>query len=34
VPRHEHDQLKKRLDDLGYPYWEETENPAYRAFLG
>jgi threonine dehydratase len=34
VPADEHDQLKRRLDDLGYPYWEETDNPAYRAFLG
>jgi threonine dehydratase len=21
------------LDELGYPYWDETENPAYRLFL-
>ena len=21
------------LDELAYPYWEETENPAYRLFL-
>jgi threonine dehydratase len=21
------------LDDLGYPYWDETGNPAYRLFL-
>jgi threonine dehydratase len=29
---------KKRLygyfDNLGYKYWEETENPAYKLFLG
>ncbi len=22
-----------RLDQLGYPYWDETDNPAYRLFL-
>jgi len=22
------------LNDLGYPYWNETENPAYKLFLG
>ena len=22
------------LDNLGYPYWNETENPAYQLFLG
>jgi threonine dehydratase len=27
------DQLKERLDALGYPYWDETNNPAYRLFL-
>ena len=21
------------LDRLGYPYWDETDNPAYRLFL-
>ena len=26
-------QLKERLDALGYPYWDETDNPAYRLFL-
>ncbi len=34
VPEGEHAKLQVRLDDLGYPYWEETGNPAYRAFLG
>ncbi len=34
VPPADHAQLKERLDLLGYPYWEETDNPAYRAFLG
>jgi threonine dehydratase len=27
------EQLRKRLDALGYPYWDETGNPAYRLFL-
>ncbi|ODS47044.1 MAG: threonine dehydratase [Pseudomonas sp. BDAL1] len=22
------------LDEIGYPYWDESENPAYRLFLG
>lgn len=26
-------QLKERLDDLGYRYQEETDNPAYKLFL-
>ena len=26
-------QLAARLDALGYPYWDETANPAYRLFL-
>jgi len=21
------------LDELGYPYWDESDNPAYRSFL-
>jgi len=25
--------LTSYLDELGYPYWEETDNPAYRLFL-
>ncbi|WP_230532866.1 threonine ammonia-lyase, biosynthetic [Microvirga roseola] len=34
VPVPERPQLKRSLDDLGYPYWDETDNPAYRGFLG
>ncbi len=26
--------LINKLDGLGYPYWDETENPAYRLFAG
>ncbi|MGF7178304.1 threonine ammonia-lyase, biosynthetic [Azospirillum doebereinerae] len=33
VPVEERAQLKRSLDDLGYPYWDETDNPAYRGFL-
>lgn len=33
VPPEERDDLRKSLDELSYPYWEETENPAYRSFL-
>ena len=22
------------LNQLGYPYWDETDNPAYKLFLG
>ena len=34
VPPDELDQFEAFLADLGYRYWEETENPAYRLFLG
>jgi threonine dehydratase len=33
IPINERKQLTSYLDELGYPYWEETENPAYRLFL-
>ena len=26
--------LKGFLDNLGYRYWDETDNPAYQFFLG
>jgi len=26
-------RLKRSLDELGYPYWDETNNPTYRSFL-
>lgn len=26
-------QLRRYLDQIGYRYWEETDNPAYRLFL-
>lgn len=33
VPPSERGDLKKSLDKLSYPYWDETDNPAYRTFL-
>jgi threonine dehydratase len=27
-------ELLRLLDGLGYRYWEETDNPAYRIFAG
>ena len=36
APQHvtaERAQLKRSLDELGYPYWNESDNPAYRSFL-
>lgn len=34
VPREDMKAFRQKLEDLGYPYWEETSNPAYAAFLG
>ena len=34
VPPTDAAQFHKFLDHLGYPYWDETENPAYKLFLG
>ncbi|HEY3326120.1 MAG TPA: threonine ammonia-lyase, biosynthetic [Novimethylophilus sp.] len=34
VPRGEKKTFQKFLDKLGYIYWEETDNPAYKLFLG
>jgi threonine dehydratase len=33
VPRKEHGQFTAFLKKLGYPYADETRNPAYRLFL-
>ena len=33
VPHKEHKLLKEYLEKTGYPYWDETENPAYELFL-
>jgi threonine dehydratase len=34
VPPAEREELRLHLDELHYPYVEETANPAYRIFLG
>lgn len=33
VPTTEVKQLKETLDTIGYPYWDETKNDAYKLFL-
>ena len=34
VPKSERSQFSAVLDDIGYPYWDETDNPAYQLYLG
>ncbi len=34
VPHHDKKALRTFLDKLGYRYWDESDNPAYRLFLG
>ena len=34
VPPHEQTEFLTFLQNLGYPYSDETENPAYKLFLG
>lgn len=34
VPHKDKKELKKFLDTLGYPHWDESNNPAYKLFLG
>ena len=33
VPHHDKKALKAFLDQLGYLYWDESDNPAYHLFL-
>lgn len=33
VPKEDNEELALFLQNLGYPYWEETANPAYSMFL-
>ncbi|MEM9055918.1 MAG: threonine ammonia-lyase, biosynthetic [Pseudomonadota bacterium] len=33
VPEADDAELRRHLDDLGYAWWDETANPAYRVFL-
>jgi threonine dehydratase len=34
VPPHEMAEWQAFLDTLGYRYWDESQNPAYKVFLG
>ncbi|MDH1213129.1 threonine ammonia-lyase, biosynthetic [Pseudomonas chengduensis] len=34
VPEDERHLVPTALDAIGYPYWDESENPAYKLFLG
>lgn len=34
VPPDDAAEFEVFLSNLGYPYWDETENPAYKLFLG
>ena len=34
VPPADTTEFEKFLANLGYPYWDETDNPAYKLFLG
>ncbi|MFP4077181.1 MAG: threonine ammonia-lyase, biosynthetic, partial [Halochromatium sp.] len=34
VPAAEDAEFTELLTDLGYPFWDESENPAYRLFAG
>lgn len=33
IPKGERKEIKQYLNTLAYPYWEETDNPAYQVFL-
>jgi threonine dehydratase len=33
VPKSEYQKFKKFTKDIGYPYVDETQNPAYRKFM-
>ena len=33
VPQSDRERFNAFLEELGYAFWEETENPAYRCFL-
>lgn len=34
VPADERHLIPEALNAIGYPYWDESDNPAYRLFLG
>ena len=33
IPKDERKKIAQYLDTLAYPYWQETDNPAYQLFL-
>ena len=33
VPGGDGDEFERHLEKLGYPHWDESDNPAYRLFL-
>lgn len=33
VPKNEHQEFQNFLDELGYEWWNESDNPAYQLFL-
>ena len=34
VPPGEHGAVREQLDTIGYRFWDETDNAAYRLYLG
>jgi len=34
VPKSERRELTGFLDEVGYQWWDESQNPAYQMFLG
>ncbi|MNQ41457.1 L-threonine dehydratase biosynthetic IlvA [compost metagenome] len=34
VPAEERPLVHAALDEIGYPHWDESDNPAYQLFLG
>jgi threonine dehydratase len=34
VPQTERSQVTRFLEDIGYTWYDETDNPAYKLFLG
>ncbi|OYQ15613.1 threonine ammonia-lyase, biosynthetic [Pseudomonas mandelii] len=34
VPADERHLVPAALEEIGYPYWDESDNPAYKLFLG
>ena len=34
LPKHERREFEQILDEIKFPYWEETDNRAYQLYLG